>query len=118
MGQTRFQIRGPEIQVSPRFALALSMALHELATNAIKYGALSNETGQVRLTWLGDQTTSPPHLLLRWQENGGPPVSHPSREGFGSRLIERSLAQDLDAKVTIEYAATGLLCTVEAPLLS
>ena len=68
--------------------------------------------------WLGDRTSSPPHLLLRWQENGGPPVSHPSRKGFGSRLIERSLAQDLDAKVRIEYAATGLLCTVEAPLPS
>jgi PAS domain S-box-containing protein len=115
-GQARFEIRGPEIQVSPRFALALSMALHELATNATKYGALSNDTGQVRLTWMGDRTSSPPHLLLRWEENGGPPVSHPSHKGFGLRLIERSLAQDLDAKVRIEYAATGLLCTVEAPL--
>jgi PAS domain S-box-containing protein len=115
-GQARFEVRGPEIQVSPRFALALSMALHELATNAVKYGALSNGTGQVRLTWLGDRTLKPPRLLLRWQENGGPPVTPPSRKGFGSRLIERSLAQDLDAAVSIEYAATGVVCTVEAPL--
>ncbi|ANY85014.1 hypothetical protein BB934_43135 (plasmid) [Microvirga ossetica] len=118
MGQARVEIRGPGIQVSPRFALALSMALHELATNATKYGALSNDTGRVRLTWSGDRTSSPPRLLLRWEENGGPPVSHPSRKGFGSRLIERSLAQDLDATVRIEYAATGLLCMVEAPLPS
>jgi two-component sensor histidine kinase len=115
-GQARFEVRGPEIQVSPRFALALSMALHELATNATKYGALSNATGQVRLTWLGDRTLKPPRLLLRWQEKGGPPVTPPSRKGFGSRLIERSLAQDLDADVRIEYAATGVVCTVEAPL--
>jgi PAS domain S-box-containing protein len=118
IGQARFEIRGPEIQVPPRFALALSMALHELATNAVKYGALSNGTGQVRLTWLGDRTVSPPRLLLRWEERGGPPVPPPSRKGFGSRLIERSLAQDLDAEVRIEYAVTGVVCTVEAPLPS
>ena len=117
-GQTRFEIRGPEIQVSPRFALAISMAVHELATNATKYGALSNETGQVHLTWLGDRTASPPRLLMRWEEKGGPPVQPPSRKGFGSRLIERSLAQDLDAEVRMEYATTGLTCTLEVPLSS
>ena len=116
--QTRFEIRGPEIPVPPRFALAISMAVHELATNAVKYGALSNETGRVHLTWLGDRTVSPPCLLLRWEEKGGPPVTPPSRKGFGSRLIERSLAQDLDAEVRMEYATGGLTCTLEVPLSS
>jgi PAS domain S-box-containing protein len=114
--QTRFEIRGPEIQVTPRFALAISMALHEQATNAAKYGALSNETGRIHLAWMGDRTTSPPRLLMRWEEKGGPPVQPPSRKGFGTRLIERSLTQDLDAEVRIEYATTGLTCTLEVPL--
>ena len=90
---------------------------HELATNAVKYGALSNETGEVHLSWLVDHTQKPPHLLLRWEEKGGPAVEPPSRKGFGSRLIERSLAQDLDGEARIEYAPTGVTCTVEAPLL-
>jgi PAS domain S-box-containing protein len=116
-GQVRFQWRGPEIQIAPGMALALSMALQELATNAVKYGALSNDTGEVHLTWLSDWTSSPPHLLLRWEEKGGPAVKPPTRKGFGSRLIERSLAQDLNGDVKIEYASRGLICTVDAPLM-
>jgi PAS domain S-box-containing protein len=114
--QCQVQWHGPEIQVQPRTALALSMAIHELATNAVKYGALSNEGGEVRIIWLTDHTSSPPHLLLRWEEKGGPTVQAPVRKGFGSRLIERSLAQDLNGDVRIEYHPSGLICTVEAPL--
>lgn len=114
--QCRVQWHGPEIQVLPRMALALSMAIHELATNAVKYGSLSNEGGEVRITWLTDHTSSPPHVLLRWEKSGGPTVEVPVRKGFGSRLIERSLAQDLDGDVRIEYLPAGLICTVEAPL--
>jgi PAS domain S-box-containing protein len=116
-GQSSIHWSGPEIQLSPRMALALSMAIHELATNAVKYGALSNGTGEVRIMWLTDHTSSPPRLLLRWEEKGGPTVEPPTRAGFGSRLIERSLAQDLNGKVKIDYASTGVICTVDAPVL-
>jgi two-component sensor histidine kinase len=93
-------------------ALALAMALQELATNAVKYGALSNETGQVRIVWRdGDD-----RLHLTWAEQGGPPVKIPSRRGFGTRLIERSLANDLDGEVRISFEPSGLVCTVDAPL--
>lgn len=112
----RVHWRGSENLISPRMALALSMALHELATNALKYGALSNDTGAIHLTWLVDHTLNPPHILLRWEEKGGPTVKPPSRAGFGSRLIERSLSQDLDGKVKIEYESTGLICTIEVPV--
>jgi PAS domain S-box-containing protein len=114
--QGRMQWRGPIVHLAPKMALALSMAIHELATNAVKYGALSNETGEVHLSWLVDHTLKPPHLLLRWEEKGGPTVKTPSRRGFGSRLIERSLAYDLEGQVRMEYATAGLVCTVEAPL--
>jgi two-component sensor histidine kinase len=93
-------------------ALALAMALHELATNAVKYGALANVTGQVSIAWRdGDD-----RLHLTGAEAGGPPVSAPRRRGFGTRLIERSLASDLDGEVRITFEPTGLVCTVDAPL--
>jgi PAS domain S-box-containing protein len=112
----RIRCQGGKVHLVPRMALALSLALHELATNAAKYGALSNGTGEVSLTWMVDHTSTPALLLLRWQEKGGPAVKPPTRKGFGSRLIERSLAQDLGGEVRIEYAPTGLVCSVEAPL--
>jgi PAS domain S-box-containing protein len=112
----RIRRQGGKVHLAPRMALALSLALHELATNAAKYGALSNATGEVSLTWMVDHTRTPSLLLLRWKESGGPAVEPPTRKGFGSRLIERSLAQDLDGEVRIEYAPTGLVCSVEAPL--
>lgn len=112
----RIRLQGGRVHLVPRMALALSLALHELATNAAKYGALSNADGQVHLTWMVDHTKSSPLLLLRWEEKGGPAVKPPSRKGFGSRLIERSLAYDLNGEVRIEYAPTGLICSVEAPL--
>jgi two-component sensor histidine kinase len=96
-------------------ALALAMALHELATNAVKYGALSNKSGTVAIAWSVSNGATPPRLSLSWTEAGGPPVAPPGRRGFGSRLIERSLAQDLDGRVEIAFAATGVVCTVDAP---
>jgi PAS domain S-box-containing protein len=116
--RSRIHCRGSKVHLVPRMALALSMAVHELATNAAKYGALSNATGEVHLSWMVDHTSTPALLLLRWREKGGPAVAPPSRKGFGSRLIERSLAHDLAAEVRIEYAPTGLVCSVEAPLPS
>jgi len=104
------------VRLPPRMALALAMALQELATNAVKYGALSNEAGEVRIQWALDRTKVPPCLHLRWQEGGGPPVKVPTRRGFGTRLIERSLALDLDGDVQIDFAPGGVVCTVDAPL--
>ncbi|HZH50822.1 MAG TPA: PAS domain S-box protein [Microvirga sp.] len=115
-GEARIQLRGSDVRLSPRMALALAMALHELATNAVKYGALSNEVGRIRITWSIGQVDAQPHLLLRWEEQGGPSVGPPARQGFGSRLIERSLAHDLGGRVAIDYAPTGVVCTVEARL--
>jgi len=117
-GKDRIRCHGGRVHLVPRMALALAMAVHELATNAAKYGALSNWTGEVHLTWMMDHTPVPPLLLMRWEEKGGPVVEPPSRKGFGSRLIERSLAHDLSGEVRIEYAPTGLVCYVEAPLPS
>jgi len=111
----RFEINGPELRLTPRVALSLTMALHELTTNAAKYGALSVPTGRVAITWTvrpGD----PPHLIFRWQERSGPPVSPPTKKGFGSRLIERSLATELAGEVHLSYASTGVVCEVSAPL--
>ena len=111
----RFRVQGPGLRLSPRLALDLAMALHELATNATKYGALSNASGTVELTWEVDGNSTPPRLKLRWQERGGPAVEPPGRRGFGTRLIERSLAQDLGGEARIEFAPAGAICTIDIP---
>ncbi|CAN5310015.1 PAS domain-containing protein [soil metagenome] len=116
----RFAFDGPPVRLSPRMALSLSMALHELATNAVKYGALSTLTGQVRIAW--SVTPRPatgrgtPRLVLNWIETGGPPVSAPSRRGFGSRLIERGLAAELSGEAQIDFQPEGVVCRIEAGL--
>jgi PAS domain S-box-containing protein len=116
--EDRLLLSGPDVRLPPRMALALAMALQELATNAVKYGALSNEVGEIRIQWMLDHTTDPPRLYLRWEESGGPPVQAPKRRGFGTRLIERSLALDLDGDVRIGFEPDGVICTVDAPLIS
>jgi two-component sensor histidine kinase len=115
-GEDRIHMQGPPIPIPPRMALALAMALQELATNAVKYGALSNGTGQIRVYWKLNGASAPDRLHLMWEEKGGPPVHKPARRGFGTRLIERSLAQDLDGEVRIEFAPMGVICSVDAPL--
>jgi two-component sensor histidine kinase len=117
-GRERLHYRGPEVRLVPRTALALSMALHELATNAVKYGALSDAQGRLSLTWSVDRGHAPPRLHLRWEETEGPPVAPVARRGFGSRLIERTLAQDLDGEARIDFAPAGVVCTVDAPLVA
>ena len=109
-----FEVSGPEVRLPPRVALALSLALHELGTNAGKYGALSVPTGRVTVSWRISPAPSP-HLELRWQEQGGPTVVPPTRRGFGSRLIERVLAMELNGKVEIAYPPAGVVCDVSAP---
>ncbi|HLL39589.1 MAG TPA: HWE histidine kinase domain-containing protein [Rubrobacteraceae bacterium] len=112
----RFEVHGPEIHLSPKTALAIAMGLHELATNAIKYGALSNEAGQVRLRWEVDPPQGEQRLHMVWSETGGPPVTLPSRKGFGTRLIERGLAAELGGSVQLAYPTSGVVCTIDTPL--
>jgi two-component sensor histidine kinase len=115
--ESRVHGRGPPVQIPPRMALALAMVLQELATNAVKYGALSNVSGEIRIGWDVDRSSAPNRLQLRWQETGGPSVAIPDRRGFGTRLIERSLAQDLDGDVRIEFASGGVICLIDVPLV-
>jgi two-component sensor histidine kinase len=112
----RFVMAGPRVWLSAKQALALSMALHELCTNAAKYGALSNDHGHVRIQWSTDAVNAARVLRLHWSEAGGPPVMPRARSGFGSRLLERGLSHDLRGKVQVDFAATGVRCTIEAPL--
>jgi len=115
-GQTRFRIEGPRLQLTPSAALAMSMALHELSTNAAKYGALSADTGQVEIFWRVEGDGEVRRLALRWRESGGPPVIKPTRKGFGSRLIGRALAAELGGKVRVDYKPSGVVCTIVAPM--
>jgi len=115
-GEDRLRMHGPEVRLSPRMALALSMALQELATNAVKYGALSNATGTVDIVWDVKAAEPSDMLLLRWEERDGPVVHPPARRGFGSRLIERSLARELNGSAHIEFGPSGVVCSLEAPL--
>ncbi|MBO1908933.1 PAS domain S-box protein [Microvirga sp. 3-52] len=111
----RLRIRGPRLRLSAQAALSLALILHELATNAVKYGALSNEQGHVDLVWTVTEDT-PACLALRWSEHGGPTVVEPNRKGFGSRLITRGLAGDIGGDVKLSYEPTGVVCTLTAPL--
>jgi two-component sensor histidine kinase len=112
----RFRLHGPEVRLNSSAALSLALVAHELATNALKYGALSVPQGNVELIWDLQTDDREPCLELRWSEHAGPPVVAPSRKGFGSRLIARGLAGNLGGKVQVDYAPTGLVCTLTAPL--
>jgi PAS domain S-box-containing protein len=112
----RFDVHGYNVRLPPQMALAIAMALQELCTNAVKYGALSNETGRVGITWTLWNSPDGSRLEMCWEELGGPPVSPPQRRGFGTRLIERSLAQELHGEVRIEFAPTGVVCSLSAPV--
>lgn len=109
----RFVFSGPDLPVGPSAALALGLILHELATNATKYGALSQPGGQVHLTWAIRDTDGKATFQLVWTEQGGPRVTPPSRTGFGSRLIQRGLSS---GTVESDYRPSGLVCTLTTPL--
>ncbi|MCU0893237.1 MAG: PAS domain-containing protein [Rhodospirillales bacterium] len=112
----RFDVEaGIDVLLKPKAALALSMALHELATNAVKYGALSNGRGRVGVAWEVARGSGE-RLRFSWRETGGPPVFKPSRRGFGSVMIERGLARELNAEVALDYAPDGLVFQMEMPL--
>jgi two-component sensor histidine kinase len=111
-GPDRIRMTGPSVPLSPRLAVVLSMIVHEIATNAAKYGALSNETGRVTLEWEIIADAPKPRLRLIWAEIGGPPVTTPVQRGFGSRLIERSARDQLGGEATVDFLPRGVVCTV------
>lgn len=108
-------VEGPSVRLTPRRAVTLSLVLHELATNAAKYGALSVEPGQVRIDWKRMQGTGE-RLELVWAEKDGPRVEPPAEKGFGSSLIERGVAYELDGEADIRYEPDGLVCVLTFPL--
>jgi len=115
-GTHRFTLDGPDLAIMPKTAISLALAIHELATNAVKHGALSQPEGQVTINWSRERGERPARLALTWQESGGPEVRVPTSRGFGTRMIERGLAAELGGKVTIEFRPAGVVCTVDAPL--
>jgi two-component sensor histidine kinase len=108
------RISGPPVRLSAKGALTLGMAIHELATNAAKHGALSTKTGSVDVAWNVDSEDK--RLRIRWIEIGGPSVRPPTRSGFGRLLLERALASDLGGGVQLDFAEDGLKCAIAIPL--
>ena len=101
-------VEGPDFRLSARAAVNFSLAVHELATNAVKYGALSSPEGRVHVQWQREGDS----FVFQWRETGGPKVKKPTKRGFGTRLIERTLAAELGGRVEIEFNQTGLICRV------
>jgi two-component sensor histidine kinase len=115
-GDGRLVVRGPDVRLSARAVVALAMALHELATNAVKYGALSTDAGEVRLAWDVARAGAGGRLELEWRERHGPPVQAPRVRGFGSRLLTQGLPAELDGVAELEFAPEGVTCRISAPL--
>ncbi|WP_293676433.1 HWE histidine kinase domain-containing protein [uncultured Phenylobacterium sp.] len=116
-GRGRFTVDGPPVRLSPPQAVSMSLVLHELATNAVKYGALRTLSGSVAVDWNQHvDSQGGRHLTLLWAEEGGPVVSAPTRRGFGSRLIARSFAEDSGGRARIDFAAGGVRCVIELTL--
>jgi two-component sensor histidine kinase len=112
---TRIDISGPPVRLQPPAAQAIGMALHELATNASKYGALSDNEGRVSVTWSLEKNGEEPEFRLSWTETGGPPVKTPERRGFGYTIMVAMVEKSLDAEVVVDYVPGGLAWKVRAP---
>ncbi|MEO8747630.1 MAG: chemotaxis protein CheB [Rhodanobacter sp.] len=112
----RVQTSGDDVRVPPKQALAISMALHELTTNAAKYGALSDVHGRVVIIWATRIVEQCPWLTLQWAEHDGPAVTTPNHRGFGSRLIRDGLAYELGGETRLEFPASGVTCSIDIPL--
>ena len=107
--EARVQIDGPHVVLEPSAAQAIGVTLHELATNAAKYGALSVPKGQVEVTWI---RAADEQLILRWRESGGPAVRKPTRQGFGTSVIERMIRAQSNGEVRLDWRAEGLACEI------
>jgi PAS domain S-box-containing protein len=112
----RFVVTGENVLLQPKTTLALAIAFHELATNAVKYGAFSNEAGTILIRWKVEREPEGKRLNLRWEEHDGPAVAPPTRKGFGSWVIERGLAHELEGEVELSYPVDGVVCTINIPL--
>jgi two-component sensor histidine kinase len=112
-GTDQFTISGPQTMIGSKQALSLALGLHELATNATKYGALSQPGGHVDIAWAIETGDGTPTFTFHWQESGGPPVSVPERQGFGSVLITRVLKADFGGSLELNYEETGLVCRLQ-----
>jgi PAS domain S-box-containing protein len=112
----RVLLEGPAVELSPRAAVTLGMCFHELATNAAKYGALSGPTGQIVVRWRQEARDGAAVLVIDWSERDGPPVSPPTRRGFGSKLIQRSVTGELHGAAELQFLPEGLQCHVTLPL--
>jgi chemotaxis family two-component system sensor kinase Cph1 len=107
---------GPEVALKPEAAQNLGLALHELAANAAKYGALSVPDGRVAIHTALESSSPGRTLVLHWTETGGPAVTPPERRGFGSVVIERSICHDLDGEASLEFDRDGVRCVIRLPL--
>ena len=105
-------LSGPEVQLRPATAQTLALALHELVTNSVKYGALSTRSGRLAVKW-ENQTGL---LLLTWEERSGPDVAEPTSRGFGTRSVIASIESQLGGKAEFDWRAEGLLCSLSVPL--
>ena len=118
LGSERIALRGEDIVLRPRAVLTLAMAFHELTTNAAKYGALSVPGGRIEIRWqlLHADADGRPLLRIDWAEQGGPTVAEPQRRGFGSKLIEGSIAAELGGSACLAFEPAGLRCEIVIPL--
>jgi len=112
----RISLSGPDIRLGPNAAVTLTMAFHELATNAGKYGSFSTLSGRVNVKWRIDDTNGPAAVEIDWQEAGGPKVAPPSRRGFGSSFIERGVAREFDGQVQLIFGPDGVCCRMRLPI--
>jgi two-component sensor histidine kinase/CheY-like chemotaxis protein len=114
-GTRRFHFNGPDIRITSGAVIALAMTLNELCTNTIKFGALSNANGRVEIAWTLDEEKQ--RMRLTWTERGGPPVEHPTRRSFGTRMMQ-SLGQQLNGTVQLNYEPSGFVYFLDVPLIS
>ncbi|MBV1691462.1 PAS domain-containing protein [Novosphingobium sp. G106] len=110
----RIRVEGPDTTLPPQAVMSVAMIIHELSTNAIKYGALSVETGRVEVNWTSRPFEGRCEIILNWIERGGPLVAPPERKGFGTRLIQRGISSDLNSDVEMNFAKEGLQCRITA----
>ncbi|WP_245435588.1 sensor histidine kinase [Microvirga calopogonii] len=115
--QPRFMLIGPHVEISADLAVPVGMALHELTTNAVRYGALSVPGGYIQIRWNVVETDGGRRVLLEWREFGGPPVNEPQHQGFGSTLLQRVLPMQCNANVEVQYDTKGLQFRMDAPLV-
>jgi two-component sensor histidine kinase len=112
-GDARARIDGPDLLLEPDTAQTIAVALHELATNAAKYGALAAAEGHVAVEW---SLATDGRLVLRWTERGGPPVKWPTRQGFGTQVMERIIRHQQKGEMHYDWRTEGLVCEIILPL--